>query len=54
MHTQPRHIQPQALAADAADKLEQHRITTLLVCGGDDLKLVGALHIGDLMRAKVI
>ena len=54
MHTRPRHIQPQALAADAADELEQHRITTLLVCEGTDLHLVGILHIGDLMRAKVI
>ena len=54
MHAQPRHIPPQALAADAADKMEQHRITTLLVCEGEDMKLVGTLHIGDLMRAKVI
>ncbi len=69
MRTQPRFIAPQALAADAADKMEQHRITSLLVCEsevsqgegagesaeqGPVLKLVGTLHIGDLMRAKVI
>jgi arabinose-5-phosphate isomerase len=69
MRTQPRFIAPQALAADAADKMEQHRITSLLVCAsevsqgegagesaeqGPVLKLVGTLHIGDLMRAKVI
>jgi arabinose-5-phosphate isomerase len=53
MHLHPRSIQPQALAVDAAELMEQHRITSVLVVepGGT---LVGVVHIGDLMRAKVI
>ncbi|MDD0839459.1 KpsF/GutQ family sugar-phosphate isomerase [Curvibacter sp. HBC61] len=53
MHAQPRRTRVDALAVDAADLMEQHRITCVLVCDADDL-LVGAVHIGDLMRAKVI
>ena len=53
MHANPRTIAADALAADAAQLMEQHSITSVLVtdAGG---QLVGVVHIGDLMRAKVI
>ena len=53
MHTKPRTILSDALAAEAASVMEAHRITGLLVV---DIAghLVGALSINDLMRAKVI
>ncbi|MDR2332823.1 MAG: KpsF/GutQ family sugar-phosphate isomerase [Burkholderiaceae bacterium] len=53
MHTRPRTIRPGALAADAAALMEQHSITSVLVTD-DDNQLLGMVHIGDLMRAKVI
>ena len=53
MHPNPRTIQAPALAAEAAELMEQHRITCVLVTG-DDGVLVGVVHVGDLMRAKVI
>ena len=53
MHALPRTIRAEALAVEAADLMEQHRITSVLVvdAGGH---LVGALNTNDLMRAKVI
>ena len=42
-----------ALAVEAADLMEQHRITSLLVVDAQGV-LVGALNSNDLMRAKVI
>jgi arabinose-5-phosphate isomerase len=53
MHTRPRRIRVDALAVDAADLMEQHRITSVLVVD-DAGTLVGALNFNDLMRAKVI
>ncbi len=53
MHARPRTIRADALAADAAQLMEQHRITSVLVTDGAGL-LQGIVHIGDLMRAKVI
>ena len=53
MHTSPRHIAPSALAADAAALMEAHGITSVLVTDTQQ-RLVGMVHIGDLMRAKVI
>jgi arabinose-5-phosphate isomerase len=53
MHRQPRSIRPDALAVEAAELMEQHRITCVLVVA-EDGTLVGVVHIGDLMRAKVI
>ncbi|WP_295854138.1 KpsF/GutQ family sugar-phosphate isomerase [uncultured Xylophilus sp.] len=53
MHAAPRTIAPTALAADAAERMEQHRITSLLVADADG-RLVGLVHIGELMRAKVV
>ena len=53
MHTTPRTIRPEALAADAAALMEEHSITSVLVTDGQGT-LLGMVHIGDLMRAKVI
>ncbi|WP_293222394.1 KpsF/GutQ family sugar-phosphate isomerase [Ottowia sp.] len=53
MHAGPRTINPGALAATAAEQMERHRITVLLVTN-DAGQLVGALNTNDLMRAKVI
>lgn len=53
MHSQPRTVRPDALAVEAAELMEQNRITSVLVvdAGGH---LCGALNTNDLMRAKVI
>ena len=53
MHPGPRTIRSDALAADAAALMETHGITSVLVAG-DDARLLGVVHIRDLMRAKVI
>ena len=53
MHRSPRTIRADALAAAAADLMEEHRITSVVVVDADG-RLVGALTIGDLMRAKVV
>ncbi len=53
MHVNPRRIASEALAAEAATAMELHRITCVMVAD-DANKLVGVVHIGDLMRAKVI
>ncbi len=53
MHPSPRAIQSHSLAAEAAELMEQHRITCVLVVAQDGV-LVGVVHVGDLMRAKVI
>jgi arabinose-5-phosphate isomerase len=53
MHRQPRSIRPGALAVEAAELMEQYRITCVLVVDTAGV-LVGVVHIGDLMRAKVI
>jgi arabinose-5-phosphate isomerase len=53
MHTRPKTIHPEALAAEAAQVMEQHRITLVLVVDGNG-HLVGAINSNDLLRAKVI
>ncbi|WP_038494800.1 KpsF/GutQ family sugar-phosphate isomerase [Collimonas arenae] len=53
MHVPPRTIGPDQLAVDAVQMMEEFRINQLLVTDADG-KLVGALHIHDLTRAKVI
>ncbi|MBP7452519.1 MAG: KpsF/GutQ family sugar-phosphate isomerase [Ottowia sp.] len=53
MHAQPRLVRDGALAAEAAELMEQHRVTVLLVQGPDG-RLAGAINSNDLMRAKVI
>ena len=53
MHSNPRCIRADALAAEAADSMERYRITSVLVV--DEVqRLVGTLNSNDLMRAKVI
>ena len=53
MHPHPRMVRADALAVDAADLMEQHRITSVLVVDEDN-RLIGVLNSNDLMRAKVI
>ena len=53
MHVNPRRVHPEQLAVDAVRVMEEFRINQMLVVDGDD-RLVGALHIHDLTRAKVI
>ena len=53
MHAKPRTIRADALAAEAVELMEQYRITAVLVVDAAGT-LVGVVHIGDLMRAKVI
>jgi arabinose-5-phosphate isomerase len=53
MHPGPRTIRDDALAVDAVELMEQHRITSVLVVDAQGL-LCGAVNSNDLMRAKVI
>jgi len=53
MHANPRTISPEKMAVDAVAVMEQYRINQMLVTDANG-KLVGALHIHDLTRAKVI
>ena len=53
MHRGPRTINPDQLAVDAVQLMEEFRINQVLVADAQG-KLVGALHIHDLTRAKVI
>ena len=53
MHPSPRTVRADALAAQAAAIMEQHRITSVLVVD-ENGRLMGALNSNDLMRAKVI
>ncbi len=53
MNTQASTIHRDALAAEAAQRMEQKRITCLLVVDAHD-HLCGAVNSNDLMRAKVI
>jgi arabinose-5-phosphate isomerase len=49
----PRTIRPDALAAEAVDIMETHKVNQLLVVDARG-ELVGALNMHDLFRAKVI
>ena len=53
MHPHPRTIRHDALAVEAAEMMELHRITSILVVNAEG-QLCGALNSNDLMRAKVI
>ena len=53
MHPNPRTIRPEALAVEAAELMETHRINSILVVD-EAGRLCGALNNHDLMRAKVI
>ena len=53
MHANPRTVSQDALAVEAAELMEQFKITSVLVVNAQGL-LSGALNSNDLMRAKVI
>ncbi len=53
MHKAPKRVRDDALAVLAAEVMEQHRVTSVLVVNAAGV-LVGALNSNDLMRAKVI
>ena len=53
MHPKPVTIAHDALAVEAAELMEERRITSVLVVDGEG-RLVGAINSNDLMRAKVI
>ncbi|MGY8527059.1 KpsF/GutQ family sugar-phosphate isomerase [Paracidovorax citrulli] len=53
MHRNPFTVGPDQLAVEAVQVMETNRINQLLVIDGES-RLVGALHIHDLTRAKVI
>jgi arabinose-5-phosphate isomerase len=49
----PRVIAAEALAVEAVQLMEEHKVNQLLVLDGDG-RLAGALNMHDLFRAKVI
>ena len=53
MSRSPRHISAEALAVDAATLMDRHRLNQMLVADAAG-KLTGALHMHDLMAAKVV
>ena len=53
MHPRPKVIRDDALAVDAAGLMEQYRVTGVLVVDATQ-RLVGALNLNQLMRAKVL
>jgi arabinose-5-phosphate isomerase len=53
MSREPRRLRDDALAVEAAELMEHHRVTSVLVVDADG-RLAGALNTNDLMRAKVI
>lgn len=53
MNAHPRTVRATALAAEAAELMELHRITSVLVVD-EQGTLCGAINTNDLMRAKVI
>ncbi|HEX7549579.1 MAG TPA: KpsF/GutQ family sugar-phosphate isomerase [Candidatus Methylomirabilis sp.] len=54
MTTGPKWIAPSELAAAALRKMEEHAITSLLVCDpAEPQRLVGIVHIHDLLKAGV-
>lgn len=53
MTLKPKTIRPDNLAVEAAHLMESHKISALLVVD-DDNRVVGALNIHDLLRARVV
>lgn len=53
MTRSPRSINPEALAVEAARQMDEQRLNHMLVLDNDGA-LVGALHMHDLMAAKVV
>ena len=54
MTKNPRTIGPGKLAAEAAQVMQMHHVSGRLLVVDDDGRLVGALHVDDLLRAGVI
>ena len=52
MSRAPRTVSPEALAVEALRLMEEHRITQVPVAEADR-RLVGALHLHDLLAAKL-
>jgi arabinose-5-phosphate isomerase len=52
MTTNPKSIDPDALAIDALDKMRQHDITQLVV--KKDNSYLGIIHLHDLIREGLI
>ena len=53
MHPNPRTIPAQALAVEAVQRMERHRISQMLVVD-EQRRVIGALHMHDLFAAKVV
>ena len=53
MTRNPKVIDAEALAVEAAQLMEAHKINALLVVDADN-RVVGALNIHDLLRARVV
>ena len=53
MHPNPRTIDAQALAVEAVQRMERHRISQMLVVD-EHGQVIGALHMHDLVAAKVV
>ena len=53
MRSHPKTVRDNALAVQAVELMEHHRITSVLVVNEQGV-LCGALNTHDLMRAKVI
>ncbi len=53
MNRSPKSISPDRLAIEAVHLMEEHKISALLVIDADQ-KLVGALNVHDLLRARVM
>ncbi len=53
MHPRPRTMTAQALAVEAVQLMEQHRISQMLVVD-EQQRVIGALHMHDLFQAKVV
>jgi arabinose-5-phosphate isomerase len=53
MNGSPKTVRPKELAAEAVRRMEEYRITGLLVVD-DESRLVGALNVHDLLRAGVM
>ncbi|HVE50446.1 MAG TPA: KpsF/GutQ family sugar-phosphate isomerase [Casimicrobiaceae bacterium] len=54
MTRDPRHIAPNRLAADCVELMERSPKVTQLLVVDDSERLVGALHLHDLFRARVL
>ncbi len=53
MTTNPKIISPLALAYTAAKKMEEYKITALIVVD-ENKRPIGVIHLHDLMKANVI